>query len=148
MKNSHKRSKVMKKIEAAPSHCNPFGTRKILIDELEDVSSEIIEEAKKFIIKRIQEYKACREALSYHERMGGFAECSVCGKDPAGHWWHDRKTTCLEIVELSEKDQLLFAEALINPPPANEALKKATERRYRMFRETDFEGSVLCGGKK
>lgn len=148
MKNSNKRSKVMKKIRVMFSHDNPFRTRKIIIDELEDVSSEIIEEAKKFLNKRVQEYKDCREALSYHEKMGGFAECSVCGKDPAGHWWYDRKTTCLDIVELSEKDQLLFAEALLNPPPTNEALKKATERRYRMFRDTDFEGSVLCGSKK
>jgi uncharacterized protein (DUF1778 family) len=38
-----------------------------------------------------------------------------------------------EIIRLSRRDQVLIAEALINPPAPNAALKRAFKRRRELF---------------
>lgn len=41
-----------------------------------------------------------------------------------------------EVLHLSPEDQKVFAEALINPPPMNDALKRAFERREALMVKT------------
>jgi uncharacterized protein (DUF1778 family) len=40
------------------------------------------------------------------------------------------------VIHLSLEDQLLFAEALLNPPPMTPALEKAKEAHRRLVKES------------
>lgn len=40
-----------------------------------------------------------------------------------------------EVIRLSEEDQKIFFAALLNPPPPNEALKKAFQLHKELIRE-------------
>ena len=53
-----------------------------------------------------------------------------------------------DTIILSPADSRIVAEALANPPPPNEALKRAAERRRRLFEPMSDEQQLqmLCDG--